>query len=120
MHKLLQDGSKRSDANTATNQDGDLEAEPVLMALTKWTVQVQLGEGLSTQVGWVVVLPEVVGPGPDSSDVQTDTFLVRGGANGEGMELSWVLGQAGDPHPLPCPVVESSWPLEVDTNNLGR
>ena len=89
------------------------------MALPEGAIQVQLGVGLSTEVGWVVVLPEVVGPWPNRSDVQTEMFLIGSRAESEGMVLSGVLGQAGNPDPLPCPVVESGRPLKVDADNLG-
>ena len=92
VHKLLQDGGKWSHTNSTTNENSNLVAEPVLMAFSKWTVKVKLGEGLSTQVGWVVVLTEVEGPGSNSSDVETEVLLVWSRGDSERMELAGVLG----------------------------
>ncbi len=100
VDELLQDGSERSDTNPTTNQHRHFVSEPILVTLSKWTVEVDLGEGLASQVGRVVVLPEVVGPGANGSDVQAEQILVGGRADGEGMELAGILGSTGDLYPL--------------------
>lgn len=41
-HQVLENGRKRSDSNSASNQNRHLEVNPLLMALAKWPVQVQL------------------------------------------------------------------------------
>ena len=40
-----------------------------------------------------------------------------GGADGERMELSWILSSACYLDPLPSLIVEVEWSLEVDTNH---
>ena len=65
----------------------------------------------------VVVIPEVVGPGTNSSDVKTDVVLMGSGTDGERVELAGVLSSTSNLDPLPCLVVKVVWPLEVDTNH---
>ena len=91
VDQLLQNGGKRSHTNTTTNKDSHIISEPVLVALSKRSIKVQFGVGLAPEVGWVVVLSEVVRPGTNSSDVQRNMLLMWGRADGEGMELSRVL-----------------------------
>lgn len=42
-HQVFEDGSKWSDTNSSSHQNRHLKVNPLLMALTKWAVQVQLG-----------------------------------------------------------------------------
>ena len=88
------------------------------MAFSEWTVEVELGEGLSTQVSWVVVLTEVEGPGSNGTDVETKILLVWGRGEGERVELARILSSTGNFEPLTSLVVKRDWPLEVDSNNL--
>ena len=88
------------------------------MTLSKWTIQVELGEWLTSEVAWVVVLAEVVCPGTNCTDVETEELLVGCRADGEGVELSRILGSTGYLHPLAGLVVECDGSLEVHTNNL--
>ena len=120
MDQLLQDGSERCDSNSTANKHGNFIAEPVLVTLTKWTIDEHLRERLSLEDCRAEALTEVVGPGSDSTDVKAEKFLMWSRADGEGVELSRVLGCTGDLHPLTSLVVEGDWPLEVHTNNLGR
>lgn len=72
------------------------------------------------EVGGVVVVSEVVGPGSDSTNVQAEIFLVGSRADGEGVELARVQGSTGNLHPLSSLVVKSDWPLEVDSHHQRR
>ena len=88
------------------------------MALSKWTIDEELGERLATKINGVVVLTEVEGPGSNSTDVEAEVFLVGSRGDGEGMELSRVLGSTSNLEPLSSFVVEGDRPLEVDSDNL--
>ncbi len=87
------------------------------MTLSKWSIEVELGIGLPTKVGRVVVVPEVVGPRSNGTDVETEVFLMRGGADGERVELSGVQCSTGNLQPLASLVVECQRPLEVHTHH---
>ncbi len=119
VDQLLEDGSEWSDSDTTAHQHSNFVAEPVLVALSKRTVDEDLGEWFSLENSRAVVLTEVVGPGSDSTNVEAEEFLVRSRGDGEGVELSRVLGCTGNLHPLPCLVVKGDWPLEVDSDHLG-
>ena len=92
MDKLLQNRGKWCHSNTTAHQYGNIIAVPVLMSFTERSVQVQLGEWLSSEYRRVNALPQVVGPGADHTDVETEILLVRGRGDGERMVLSWVKG----------------------------
>ena len=83
VHKLLEDGGKWSDTNSTANKNGHFIAEPILMTFSEWTINEELGEGLTAQVDWIVVLTEVECPGSNSSDVETEVLLVRSRGDGK-------------------------------------
>ena len=118
MHQLFQDGGKWSDTDSTTDQNGHIKSVPILMSLSKWSIQQQLWIRLSTQNGWVEALTEVLGPWANSTDVQTQVFLMWSRCQCEGMVFTRVLGQASNTHPLAGLVLKGDWSLEVDANNL--
>ena len=70
---------------------------------------------------WIALAPfdvrfeqmtEVLGPRSDSSDVKTETLLVRGGGQGERVIFGFPELRAGNTHPLARVVVEAEWPFE--------
>ena len=76
------------------------------MAFSKWPIKVELGEGLSTQDDWVVVLTEVVRPWSNGTDVETEVILVRSRGDGEGVELTRILGSTSNFEPLTSKVIK--------------
>ena len=65
-----------------------------------------LGQRLVRAEAGVVDTADVVGPGPDGADVETERLLVGGGGEREGVVLSGGQLQAGDAHPLARLVLE--------------
>ena len=106
MHKLLEDRGKWSHTNSTTNKNSDLVAEPILVALSKWTIEVKLGERLTAKVDRVVVLTEVVGPGSNSTDVEAEVFLMGSRGDGEGVELTRILDSTSNLEPLSSQIIE--------------
>ena len=90
------------------------------MSFTERSIQVQLGERLSFEYRWVNALPQVVGPGADHTDVETEILLMRSRGDGERMVLSWVESQTGDADPLPSLVVKGDRTLEVQADHFRR
>ncbi len=117
MHKLFQNGGKWCNSNSTTNENGNFKSVPVLMTLSEWSIEVELGIGLSTKVSWIVVVPEVVGPRSNGTNVKTEVLLVRGRADSEGVELSWVQCSTGNLQPLASLVIKCHRSLEVHTHN---
>ena len=117
MHKLFQDRGKWCNSDTTTNKNGNFKSIPVLVTLSEWSVKVELGVGLSTKVGWIVVVPEVVGPRSNGTNVKTEVFLVRGRADGERMELSGIQCGASNLQPLASLVIECHRSLEVHAHH---
>lgn len=66
----------------------------------------------SLQVVWVVQISEIVGPGPNCSDVKAEVFLVWGRADGEGVVLILPQLKTCNSNPLSRFIVKCCWSLE--------
>ena len=116
MNHLLQDRSKWSNSNTSTNEDGYIISVPVLVSLSKWSIEVEFRERDLLLVATSKDFTEVVGPRANCTDVETDVLLMRSRRDSEWMILSWVLSQRSNTHPLASLVVEGDWTMKVDTD----
>ena len=70
VDEFLQDGCKRSHTDTAAHQDGHVVAGPILVSLTVWSIQEQLGPRLSSEHCRVNALSEVEGPRSNNPNVE--------------------------------------------------
>ena len=67
---------------------------------------------------WIEEIPQFPSPGPDSLHVDTEEVLVRGGGDGQAVELLRLQGGAGDGDVLPGQELIVWRPVELDLDDV--